>query len=604
MAKSRYDNYTKEQLLEKIKHLEKHRYGLVWDDKQEDVAEQCDRELPVLHEDASREIKSKDNLPQNILIEGDNYHALYTLNFTHKKKVDVIYIDPPYNTGNKSWKYNNNYVEKEDPFRHSKWLSFISKRLKIAKYLLKDSGVLVLTIDDYEMFPVGMLLNKIFGEKNQLGVVVIESNPRGRTTNKYFATSHEYALFYAKNINLAKIYKLSLTEEQGALFKFKDDISNYRLLPFRRSGGLSTPKERPNSEFSLYYSLSQNNIVAVGGPRKKPYPNEYDPEYIIAFDTNGNFIRHKVESFLKNSKKDIVTIMPIDSSGKRRVWRWSERENILQSAKDGDFNVVNAGNSFTVQLKDRTKEGRKAKTIWVDPKYDASSNGTVLIEKILNKAKTFDYPKSLYSTLDCLRVLTSEMKNALILDFFAGSGTTGHAVLALNEQDGGNRQFILCTNNENGICEEVCYPRIKKVIEGYNGNKPISANLKYFKTDFVPQVITDNDKRVLVNRSTELLCLAEKTFELVKQSKRKVEFAIYKNQKQLTAIIYDEDAIEKCKEELEALKPKEKTVIYVFSYDHEYNVEDFEDLTIRFDVKPIPEAILNVYRKISKLRRK
>ena len=150
----------------------------------------------------------------------------------------------------------------------------------------------------------------------------------------------------------------------------------------------------------------------------------------------------------------------------------------------------------------------------------------------------------------------------------------------------------------------ICYPRIKKVIKGYNGNKGIPANLKYFKTDFVPQVITDNDKRVLVNRSTELLCLAENTFELVKQSKRKLEFAIYKNNKQFTAIIYDEDAIEKCKDELEALKPQVKTVIYVFSYDHEYNAEDFEDFTIRFDVKPIPEAILNVYRKNAKLRRK
>jgi len=174
----------------------------------------------------------------------------------------------------------------------------------------------------------------------------------------------------------------------------------------------------------------------------------------------------------------------------------------------------------------------------------------------------------------------------------------------LNQRDGGSRQFILCTNNENRVCEEVCYPRIKKVIKGYNRIKGIPANLKYFKTDFVPQVLTDNDKRVLVSRSTELLCLAENTFELVKLSKRKLEFAIYKNNKQFTAIIYDEDAIEKCKEELEALSPKTKTVIYVFSYDHEYNVDDFEDLTIRFDVKPIPEAILNVYRKNSKLKRK
>ena len=195
-------------------------------------------------------------------------------------------------------------------------------------------------------------------------------------------------------------------------------------------------------------------------------------------------------------------------------------------------------------------------------------------------------------------------KNAVILDFFAGSGTTGHAVLELNKEDGGNRQFILCTNNENGICEDICYPRIKKIIKGYNGNQGIPANLKYFKTDFVPQVITDNDKRVLVSRSMELLCLAENTFELVKQSKRKQEYSIFKSSSKYTAIIYDEDAIDKCKETLQSIKPEFKTVIYVFSYSHEYNVEDFEDLTISFEVKPIPEAILNVYRKNAKLRRK
>ena len=235
--------------------------------------------------------------------------------------------------------------------------------------------------------------------------------------------------------------------------------------------------------------------------------------------------------------------------------------------------------------------------------FSASEHGTKTLDKILGKREMFQYPKSPFAVMECIKSATSD-KNAIILDIFAGSGTTGHAVLELNEQDGGNRQFILCTNNENGICEAVCYPRIKKVIKGYNGNNPIPANLKYYKTEFVPQVITDNDKRVLVNRSTELLCLAENTFELVKQSIRKLEYAIYRNTAQLTAIIYDEDAINKCKENLESLNPKVKTVIYVFSYDHEYNVEDFDNLTIRYDVKPIPEAILNEYRKNAKLRRK
>jgi len=604
MPKSKYLDYSRAQLLEKIRQLEKQRYGLVWEDKQEAVAERCDQQLPVLHEDLSKEILVKENELHNILIEGDNYHVLYALNFTHKRKIDVIYLDPPYNTGNKTWRYNNDYVEREDPFRHSKWLSFMNKRLRLAKNLLKENGILVLTIDDYELFTIGMLLNKIFGENNQIGIVAIETNPRGRTTNRFFATSHEYALFYAKDANRAEVFDLQLTEGQIADFKFGDTEGQYRLLPFRRSGGLSTPKERPNSEFSLYYSISKERIFAVGGPRKKPFPQEYEPEFILSLNKAGSIITESKSSFIKKFRSDVVEIMPVDSSGKRRVWRWSDRENILKAALNNDFNIVKSRGVLTVQLKDRIKEGRKAKTIWTDPKYDSSSNGTVLVEKILGKAKTFDYPKSLYATLDTLRVLVSEKKDAIILDFFAGSGTTGQAVLELNKQDGGRRQFILCTDNENKICAEVTYPRIKRVIKGYNGNKGISANLKYFKTDFVPQVLTDNDKRVLVSRSTEMLCLAENTFTLTKQSNRKQEFAIYKNQNQHTAIIYDEDAIDKCKEVLESLKPKNRTVIYVFSYDYEYNIEDFEDLTIRFDVKPIPEAILNVYRKNSILRRK
>lgn len=204
--------------------------------------------------------------------------------------------------------------------------------------------------------------------------------------------------------------------------------------------------------------------------------------------------------------------------------------------------------------------------------------------------------------VDVLQITTN--KNSLILDFFAGSGTTGQAVLELNQQDKGNRQFILCTNNENQICEEVTYPRIKKVIEGYSDKKGMPANVKYFKTDYVPYVLTDNDKRTLVSKSTELLCISENTFEVVKQNKKKMDFAIFKNAKQYTTIIYDEDSIENCCDELVKINPKHRVVIYVFSYDHTYDELDFETLNFKFDVKPIPEAILNVYRKISKLKRK
>ncbi|MEK6691094.1 MAG: site-specific DNA-methyltransferase [Nitrospirota bacterium] len=565
MAKFRYDNYTKEQLLEKIKQLEKHRYGLAWEDKQEDVAEQCVKELPALHEEITKEIIANDKLPNNILIEGDNYHSLYTLNFTHKRKVDVIYIDPPYNTGNKSWRYNNNYVDKEDRYRHSKFISFMSKRLRLAKKLLRDSGILICAIDDYELAALKLLLDDIFNEQNRLGTLVVVHNPRGRNDDKFFATQHEYLLIYAKNSEKAHVGHFSLTEEDKDQYKQFDDISTFSETSFIRTGNNSKREERPNLYYPIYYNEKKKQLSL-----------------------------EKQDGWQK--------LLPINAEGEERTWRWEKKTFLELHETELFVKKVKGLNKIFKKRRLRETTGKKPKTVWYDPKYDASSNGIMILQKILGRGNTFNYPKSLYAVRDILEITTKP--NSCILDFFAGSGTTGHAVLELNQQDGGNRQFILCTNNENGICEEVCYPRIKKVIKGYNGNKPIPANLKYFKTEFVPQVITDNDKRVLVNRSTELLCLAENTFELVKQSKRKLEFAIYKNNKQFTAIIYDEDAIEKCKEELKALKPKVKTAIYVFSYDHDYNAEDFDDLTIRFDVKPIPEAILNVYRKNAKLRKK
>ena len=569
MAKNRYDNYTKEQLLYKIRQLEKHRYGLIWEDKQEDVAEQCDRELPVLYEDTSREIKSENGLPWNILIEGDNYHSLFALSFTHKGKIDFIYADPPYNTGAKDWKYNNAFVDKNNPYRHSKWLSFMQKRLRLAKTLLKANGVICVTIDDYELPRLWCLMDNIFGEKNHLGTVVIRNNPKGRKTERKVSLIHEYALFYGRS-DKAKIQKLEIAPE--------DKTHNYL--------------QDKDESWYLPVNLRKQGVDSLAINKKGKLSDRYYPIYV---DPKSGKVSTK--------EKFSIKVLPIDSNGEKRIWR--RANNVIDEMyQQGDLWLNTTQNGHQIYFKFRGGlDGEPPESIWFDNMFSASEHGTKTLDSILGKREMFQYPKSPYAVMECIKSATTK-KDAIILDYFAGSGTTGQAVLELNEVDEGHRQFILCTNNENNICEEVTYPRIKKVIKGYNGNEPIPANLKYFKTDFVPQIITDNDKRILVSRSTELLCLAENTFELIKQSKRKMEYAIYRNKKQLTAIIYDEDAIEKCKKELEALKPKEKTVIYVFSYDHEYDVDDFEDLTIRFEVKPIPEAILNVYRRNARLKRK
>lgn len=544
MAKKNYLSYSREQLLEKIRQLEKLRYGLVWEEKLEDVAEQCEQQLPVLCEETSKEISLDENKPTNILIEGDNYNSLYTLNFTHKRKIDVIYIDPPYNTGNKDFKYNDHFVDREDSFRHSKWLSFMNKRLQLAKNLLKDTGVIFISIDDNEVSQLRMICDRIFNESNFVATIIWEKKFSPQNDAKWFSDNHDYILLYAKNKNNWRPNLVSRNEKQ---------LSRYK---------------NPDNDLRGDWASSGLDV--------KTYSAEYD--YVIT-TPSGRKVKPPVGACWRFSKKKLQELI-LDN----RIWFGENGNNVPRLKR------------FLTEV----KEGITPLTIWKHEEVGHTQEATQELKKF--EIGNFTSPKPVRLIQRILQVSTKE--NSTILDFFAGSGTTAQAILELNEQDGGNRQFILCTNNENQICEQVTYPRIKKVIEGYNDIKGVPANLKYYKTDFVPQVFTDNDKRVLVSRCTELLCIAENTFKLVKQSKKKNEFAVFKNNKQFTAIIYDEDAIEKCKEELLALSPKTKTVFYVFSYDHEYNTEDFHDLTIQFDVKPIPEAILNVYRKNAKLKRK
>lgn len=317
--------------------------------------------------------------------------------------------------------------------------------------------------------------------------------------------------------------------------------------------------------------------------------------YSIYYDKKTNEL-----SLIKSSNCE--ELLPLSNDGEEKTWRWSKETFLRQKDTELFVKKVKGVNKIYKKRRLQKDTKKRPKTIWSDSKYDASSNGIMILRKVLGEKDVFNYPKSLYAVKDIIEITSN--KNSTILDFFAGSGTAGQAVLELNKEDGGNRQFILCTNNENNICEDVTYPRIKKVIEGYADEKPIPANVKYFKTDFVPNVLTDNDKRILVAKSTELLCIAENTFDIVIENKKKQDFTIFKSNTQQTAIIYDEDYIEECCKELNKINSNLKTVIYVFSYDHTYDKEDFDGLRAEYQVKPIPEAILNVYRKISKLKRK
>lgn len=428
--------------------LDGKRYGLVWEEHTEHVDEQLIDNIPVFKEDKSREIVSDENLPYNFLLEGDNLHSLKLLEKTHKGKIDVIYIDPPYNTGAKDWKYDNNYVDSNDTFRHSKWLSMMEKRLRTAKSLMKRDGILICAIDHFELFSLGALMDEIFGEENRIGICAVIHKPEGRNQEKFFGTSHEYALYYAKNKSLAKFNSVVLDEEMKLTFDKVDDKGAYKQKNFIRlaDGKYATREAKPNFWYPIYVS----------------------PD---------------LQSFSINKHENWYEVYPTIKNGVERTWKTLPKTFLnLVEENSIEAELIDG----RVEIFEKLRENQVIKSHWIKKEYHGYHFGARILNDILGK-KIFDFPKSLYLMVDIMKLVSK--KNATILDFFAGSGTTGHAVMELNKEDGGNRKFILCTNNENNICEDVTYQRLKTVItgkrkDGSDYSEGIPANLKYFKTDW------------------------------------------------------------------------------------------------------------------------
>ncbi len=568
LQKFDYSSLSQSQLVERVKEKDrmieklarKKKYGLVWDEeKTKEIFENdVQKKLPVLKDITKNRIDDKSK-PNNILIEGDNYHALSVLNYTHPNSIDVIYIDPPYNTGNSTWKYNNNFVDKEDNFRHSKWLSFMKKRLKLAKRLLTKSGKIIVAIDDYEMHTLRLLMDEIFLEKNRLSTITVIHNPRGRNDDKHFATMHEYMLIYSMNPEKADVGYFDLTDEDINKYRMKDEISNYLLVSFMRGGNNSDRHTRPKMFYAIYYDLKTDKLDTA-------------------------------------KANDAIKLLPINNLGEEKVWKWG-KETFLEK-KDTELVVRKTKDKYKIFKKRRLLNisSKKPRSVWYDPRYDASSHGIMLLRNILRKRDTFPYPKSLWTTYDILKLLSK--RDSVILDFFAGSGTTGHAVLELNKADNGNRKFILCTNNENDICTEVCYPRIKKVIKGYKNLKGqkidgLGGNLKYFKTDFVPSANTDKNKKKLMGKATEILCIKEDCFEQVKAA---THYKIFKNSSRHMAVLYDDAAIDPFKKEIR--KRRIFTTVYTFSLDEYDKREEFEDVAEFVRLKPVPSELISAYGRI------
>ncbi|MFZ2769680.1 MAG: site-specific DNA-methyltransferase, partial [Minisyncoccia bacterium] len=548
-----------EKQLESFKHSNEHflknKVFLHYDIKEpEKVVVDCETKLPVIAEYEKKKIqKGKESDPTHLIIEGDNYHALSVLNYTHAGKVDLIYIDPPYNTGNRDWKYNNDYVDAEDSFRHSKWLSFMSSRLRLAKNLMRDDGFIVCAIDHYELFYLGILMDTVFGEENRLGIVAVVHKAEGRNQEKFFGTSHEYMLFYAKNKTLSKFNKTVLDADIQATFNLKDAEGSYRLNNYLRSGGgdQNLRVNKPHFFYPIYVSKDLKHITL-------------------------------------ESKSGYEKILPITNSGQERTWK-TVKETFLDRLDAAQI-VADRDQNNKIQIYEKYRENQVIKTHWVDPKYHAIHYGTKLIEKILGEKK-FDFPKSLYLLIDTLKLTTK--KDSIVLDFFAGSGTTGHAVLKLNAQDGGTRQFILCTNNENKIAEDVTYPRIKKVIDGYGDNAPIPSNFRYFQTDFVEKKGSVSQLKIdLTRKCAEMLCVKENVFEAVKIKKTTKNYKLFKNGDKYLGVFFDfftDPEFTDFIKELNALPKEAEKAVYVFVLDGSAGIlaDEFAGVA-NCEVKEIP----------------
>lgn len=375
------------------------------------------------------------------LIEADNYHALQLLEYLYPKKVDCIYIDPPYNTRANDWKYNNDYVDPSDGWKHSKWLSMMKKRLKIARNVLAEDDVLITTIDDNEYAHLWMLLNEIFPEYTH-NTVTIQHNPGG-TQGKKFSVTNEYAIFtYSPNSN---IYRKP---------HFGGDTYN-----LRRWGSTSGRYEGATCFYPIILD-GNHKVIGFGNLLN----DEEHPSAQVEPQEDGTFY-----------------VWPIDKNGIEKKWRYGR--DTVEAVQDRMFTRL-AGDRIEVILR---RESEPPKTVWVDPLYNAEAHGTDLLKAILSGE--FPYPKSLYAVHDSLLFAVLEKKDALILDFFAGSGTTLHAVNLLNAEDGGHRRCIMVTNNEasseeanelrrrglnpgdveweaHGICQSVTWPRTKYSIMG------------------------------------------------------------------------------------------------------------------------------------------
>lgn len=559
-------NDEKAALLELLNKQKK--YGLVWEDKPEAVEERLRDEQPVLKEVKERFIPSEDpEAPNHILIEGDNLEALTALTYTHAGKIDVIYIDPPYNTGNKDFVYNDSFVDSEDSFRHSKWLSFMNKRLKLAKGLLSDKGVIFISIDDNEKAQLKLLCDEIFLRNKFVGEIVWLKKRKGSFLSNKLVSMTEYILTYWNGKEVQLFGGLPSNTESQPIIK------------------------RTNSVKTLYFAP---NIV------KTKLPDGIYPKGKYGVGTSASELLE--DTIVKNGY--FISTVKISAP-----FVWSQ-DFLEKEIANGTEILINTKN-FQVRVIRHNNESIKAMPSFLDGREFGATNEDAyeLLKEIFHEENTFQYskPKNLVAKL----ILANSYfnKNATILDFFAGSGTTLHATMQLNAEDGGRRKCILVTNNENNICEEVTYERNKRIINGYTTSKGekvegLKSNiLRYYKTDFISRDQSPKNMRALVAASTDLLCIKNDIYTEASLAGKHLNSKIaryFENRHTRMLVIYNEAAIFDIVDLLMEVPMDERGKIKVYTFaDGRYAYEDdFMEVADKVKLCALPAAIYDAYKHV------
>lgn len=449
-------NITDEKMLTNLSMIEneltKKKYGLIWEEHEERVDKELETQIPTFEEIKDKEIVSNPNEKFNFLLEGDNLHSLYLLEKTHKEKIDIIYIDPPYNTGNNDFTYGDETLSKEDEYKHSKWLSFMERRLMIAKNLLSDKGFLFISIDDNEFANLKLLCDSIFGEENFISTLHWKKKKQPSYLHGQVAGVMEYILVFGKNRNhLEKLSLNSTTDSNARIDNATNQISQRTIKK------------------GIRVKLPSNiTVIKAGIYKNKTMSTEYLNDIYI---------------------KNGITQNDFEARA-----RFRDSQERIDKFCDSGVLFITKNYGFR---RDKLEEELAKKKAITDLLLDWGDNqdSDVEIKNIFNE-KIFSYPKPINLIRNIIK--STGYVNCKILDFFAGSGTTGQAVLELNKEDNGNRQFILCTNNENEICEKITYQRLKTIITGFRKDKSkysdgIQSNLKYYRCTYVPRINTETE---------------------------------------------------------------------------------------------------------------